>query len=146
MASNGVKPVALLLFAIVVGVPAPTRAQSFKATVIGSVVDASGAVVPGAAVSIVQEGTGLTAGTTTGADGTFSLPQLPPGRYELTIELAGFRKFVDRGLVLETDQVRRIHASLDVGSVAQAVTVAARAAVINTSMSSNTEVITSRQV
>jgi len=61
---------------------------------LGTVTDSSGAVVPGATVSIVQEGTGLAAGTTTSSEGTFALPQLPPGRYELTIELAGFRKFV----------------------------------------------------
>lgn len=84
--------------------------------------------------------------TTTGAEGTFSLPQLPPGRYELTVELAGFRKFVQRGLVLETDQTRRVQAKLELGNVAEAVTVEAKAVVINTDTSNKGEVITARQV
>ncbi|HYU79087.1 MAG TPA: TonB-dependent receptor [Vicinamibacterales bacterium] len=90
--------------------------------------------------------TGLAAGTTTSSEGTFALPQLPPGRYELTIELAGFRKFVQRGLVLETDQTRRVEARLELGSIAEAVTVEAKAAVINTDTSNKGEVITPRQL
>lgn len=137
---------ALLVFVNLLGFAGGASAQSFKATVIGTVIDSSGAVVPGAIVSIVQEGTGRTAATTTGSEGTFSLPQLPPGRYELTIELTGFRKFVQRGLVLETDQTRRIEAKLELGNVAEVVTVEAKAAVINTDTSNKGEVITARQL
>src|SRR6266511_2752474 len=136
----------LIFFVVVGGFAVRVSAQSFKATVIGTVLDSSGAVVPGATVSIVQEGTGLAAGTTTSSEGTFALPQLPPGRYELTIELAGFRKFVQRGLVLETDQTRRVEAGLELGSIAEAVTVEAKAAVINTDTSNKGEVITPRQL
>ena len=143
---RNVRVVALLLFVTLVGFAAGVQAQSFKATVIGTVVDSSGAVVPGASVSIAQDGTGLIVTTTTGPDGTFSLPQLPPGRYDLTIELPGFRKFVQSGLVLETDQVRRVAAQLQLGSVAETVTVAAKVAVINTDTSNKGEVITARQV
>ena len=146
MTWNGAKFVALLLLVLLAGFTCRASAQSFKATVIGTVVDASGGIVPGATVSVAQEGTGLTMSTTTNADGTFSLAQLPPGRYDLTVELAGFRKFVQSGLSLETDQVRRVEAKLEVGSVAEAVTVAAHVAVINTDTSNKGEVITARQV
>ncbi len=145
MTSTVVKRAALLL-AILAAIGTRAEAQSFKATVIGTVVDASGAVVPGATVSIAQEGTGLVLTTTTGSAGTFSLSQLPPGRYELSVELAGFRKFVQSGLVLETDQVRRVTAQLQVGNVSETLTVAAKAAVINTDTSNKGEVITERQV
>src|SRR5262245_58983531 len=100
MTSKRAKLTAWTCAAILAGLAARAQAQSFKATVIGTVLDASGAVVPGAAVSIAAEGTGLTAAVTTGPDGSFSLPQLPPGRYALTVELPGFRKFVQRDLVL----------------------------------------------
>src|SRR2546426_9988533 len=89
------------IFLIVIRFAAGASAQSFKATVIGMVVDPSGARVPGATATIVQEGTGLVLTATSGADGTFSLSQLPPGRYALAVELDGFRKFVQNGLVLE---------------------------------------------
>jgi hypothetical protein len=144
MTSKNASLVALLL--LIVGFAAGVSAQGFKATVIGTAVDSTGAVVPGATVSIVQEGTGLTATTTTNAEGTFLLPQLPPGRYTLSVELPGFRKFVQSGLVLETDQVRRVVAKLDVGDVAEAVTVIAAAAVVNTDTSNKGEIITARQL
>jgi outer membrane receptor protein involved in Fe transport len=138
--------VSRLLFVILTGFTAGASAQSFKATIVGSVVDASGAVVPGATVTVAQEGTGLTLTATSSSEGTFSLPQLPPGRYELTVELSGFRKFVQRAILLETDQVRRVEAKLEVGNVAEAVTVAAPAAVLNTDTSNKGEVISTRQL
>src|ERR687887_1153844 len=135
------------LAAAFLALPAPTaHAQSFKATVVGTVADSTGGVLSGATVSIAQEGTGLTITTTTGPDGTFALPQLPPGRYDLTVELEGFRRFVQSGFVLETDQVRRVAAQLQLGNVAEAVTVAATVTVINTDTSNKGEVITARQV
>ena len=138
------KSAVFVLFAVV-GLAGPAHAQSFKATVVGTVVDSTGAVLPGATVSIAQEGTGLTV-TTTSADGTFSLTQLPPGRYDLTVELAGFRKFVQSGLLLETDQVRRVVAQMQLGNVAETVNVAAKVAVVSTDTSSKGEVIAARQV
>src|SRR5262245_15263548 len=115
------KTIKTLVFvvAIFIALAPAASAQSFKATVIGTAVDSTGAVVPGATVTIVQEGTGLTVSTTTSVEGTFSLPQLPPGQYELTVELPGFRKFIQRSLVLETDQVRRVEARLELGNIAE---------------------------
>jgi carboxypeptidase family protein len=137
---------AAFVLAAMLTFPADAGAQSFKATVVGTVVDASGAVVPGATVTIVQEGTGLTQTAVTGVAGTFSLPQLPPGRYQLTVELAGFRKFVQSALVLETDQVRRVEATLEPGDVTEVLTVEAKAATINTDTSNKGEVITAKQL
>src|SRR4029450_4829574 len=94
MFSNHIKSIAVVVLTVLAQFTAASSAQSFKATVIGTVVDPTGAVIPGATVTIVQDATGLTQTTTTGADGTFSLPQLPPGRYVLTVELNGFHKFV----------------------------------------------------
>ena len=121
-------------------------AQSFKATLIGTVKDASGARVPGATVTVVAAATGFSQTVSSGADGTFTVPQLPPGRFDVAVELSGFRKFVQHDIVLETDQTRRIDVALQVGEVAEAVTVAAQAAVVNTDTSHKGEVITSRQV
>jgi hypothetical protein len=96
MYSKEQKRLVFAFLVILAGFTAVTSAQSFKATVVGTVVDPSGAIIPGATVTIVQEGTGLTLTATSGGDGSFSLPQLPPGRYELSVELDGFRKFVIR--------------------------------------------------
>lgn len=136
-----------ILVALVVAATASTaRAQGFKATLLGSVADPSGGMVPGATVTVAQEGTGLVHTAVTGTEGTFTIPQLPPGRYEVTVELAGFRKSVQSGLVLETDQVRRLDLTLAVGDINEAVTVPAQASVINTDTSNKGEVITERQL
>lgn len=130
----------------IVVVASVAAAQSFKATLLGTVKDTSGARVPGATVTVVAEGTGFSQTVVSGAEGSFTVPQLPPGRYEVTIELSGFRRFVQSGVVLETDQIRRLDVTLQVGQVTEAVTVSAPAAVINTDASNKSEVITPRQL
>lgn len=121
-------------------------AQSFKATLIGTVKDATGARVPGATVTVVAGGTGFSQTVTSAGDGAFTVPQLPPGRYAVAVELSGFRKFVQNDIVLETDQTRRLDVTLQVGQIAEAITVAAQATVINTDTSHKGEVITPRQL
>src|SRR5688572_34116 len=142
MISKQVTFVSVLLFALLGALADGASAQSFKATIVGTVVDTTGGVLPGVTVTAVSEGTGQTATTTTSSEGTFSLLQLPPGRYVLTVELNGFRKFVQSGVVLETDQVRRVAATLEVGDIAEAVTVAAPIAFLNTDTSNKGELIT----
>jgi outer membrane receptor protein involved in Fe transport len=126
--------------------PPRAGAQSFTATVVGGVSDSQGAALPGASVTIAQEGTGRSHSTVTAADGSYALPRLPPGEYTLSAQLDGFRRFVRRGLVLETDQVRRVEIRLQVGSFSEEVTVTAAAPTVNTDTSGKGEVITQRQV
>src|SRR5688572_25778192 len=146
MISKNLKHVSLLVLVLLAGTGVESSAQGFKATIVGTVVDTTGGVLPGVTVTVVSEGTGQTATTITSSEGTFSLLQLPPGRYVLTVELNGFRKFVQSGIVLETDQVRRVAATLEVGDIAEAVTVAAPVAFLNTDTSNKGEVITARQL
>lgn len=131
---------------LALGLASTGRSQSFTATVLGSCRDTQGALLPGVSVTIVQEGTGRTQSAVTSGDGSFALPQLPPGLYALTAELAGFRRFVRRGLALETGQVRRVEVRLQLGAFNEEVTITASAPVINTDSSSKGEVITERQV
>src|SRR3989442_2004970 len=70
------------------------QAQTFQSTVVGQVTDAAGAAIAGAKVTITAQGTGRTATATTGSDGGFVIPQLPPGRYELQVEATGFRRTI----------------------------------------------------
>jgi hypothetical protein len=135
------------MLAVVLTALAPSlHAQSFTATVLGSVADPQGAPLPGVALTITQDGTGRSQSVTSAADGRYALPSLPPGGYTLTAELSGFRRFVRRGLVLETDQVRRVDVKLQVGTFSEEVEVTANAPVIHSETSSKGEVITQRQV
>ncbi len=136
----------ILTVALVIGSAPVVPAQSFSASVVGTVTDASGGVLPGATVRIREIATRQTRDAVSDDTGVFSVPQLPPGTYELTVQLDGFRTSIQTGLRLETGQVRRIDVTLQVGAIAEALTVSATAPVLNTERSNKGEVITQRQV
>ena len=64
--------------------------QTFRGTILGSVTDPSGAFVSGASVKVKNTATGLERTTTTSADGSYSVPELPIGTYSVTVTLTGF--------------------------------------------------------
>ena len=120
--------------------------QTFKATVIGQVTDSTGAVVPNATVTIIQDATNQSQTVTTGEDGSYVINQLDPGTYTLKVEGANFKTAVKSDLVLETSQSARLNISLEAGNISEQVTVTAEASAINTETSSKGEVITQKQV
>jgi hypothetical protein len=122
-----------LPFSILVAVSAfsiHTFAQGIRATVTGRVVDSSGAVVAGARVTISNVGTNETRSVQTGDEGDYTIPQLPPGEYSLTVEQTGFKKAVQR-FTLETGQGARIDISLVAGAVTEQVEVTAITPVVS---------------
>ncbi len=124
----------------------PAFTQTFHATVVGQITDLRGAVVPGAAVTITEQGTGRTQSARANNDGSYTIPQLPPGRYDLRVEAPGFKPVVERNLVLETDKTQRVNITLEPGAISEAITVTAEAPALNTDTSDKGEVITQRQV
>jgi hypothetical protein len=121
-------------------------AQSFEATVVGTVTDPSGAAVVGATVTITEDASGLERTTTTNGDGSYSLLQLRPSTYTIKFESAGFRTYQKKSLVLETNQTLRVDVGLKVGAVTDTVTVTAEATTINTENAKKGETIVNTQV
>src|SRR5437870_1060649 len=78
------------------------EAQVGSSTISGRVVDASGAVVPNVKVTTVQVATNFTFNAITNAEGLYRIPSLQPGRYRLTFEATGFKKFVREDVDLRT--------------------------------------------
>src|SRR5262245_22313237 len=78
------------ILACLLGLPTPVGAQAASATLSGTVVDESAAVVPSARVTVVNLETGLQRSTATETRGTFAVSNLPPGRYRLTAQHDGF--------------------------------------------------------
>src|SRR6266542_468579 len=112
-------------------------AQVTLSTVRGTVTDQSGAVLPGATVTLVDRGTHVVARTLpSAADGSFEIPDVRSGSYRLTVTLKGFKTFVAEDVQLDPGQIRRVPVTLDVGDVAEEVTVTAGAAVITTDSAS----------
>jgi hypothetical protein len=100
-------------------------AQTFRGTILGTVTDPSGAVVPGAKVTVKNTGTGLERATATSGDGSYSLPELPIGSYNVTISLSGFATFIATGVTVDVAAERRVDAQLKAGEVSTKVEVSA---------------------
>jgi hypothetical protein len=96
------------------GAAVSVRAQTFLGTITGRVVDASTASVGSAAVTATNQGTGLVYKTVTNGAGNFTLQQLPVGKYDVTVEAAGFRKMVRKDIELNVAQILSIEAKLEV--------------------------------
>src|SRR3990172_4879775 len=75
-------------------------AQETTATISGTVRDATGAVIPGAAVQVRNVATGITRSIETDAQGRYTVPQLLPGSYEVQTSMAGFQTYVRSGIAL----------------------------------------------
>src|SRR6187431_3015272 len=87
------------------------------ATLVGTVTDNTGAVVPGASVNIVNTETQFVYQGTTNAEGAYYVPSLNPGTYRITIENQGFKRYVREGVQLRTSEQPRIDVQLEVGAV-----------------------------
>ncbi len=125
---------------------APAWAQSTAATVIGSVVDEQKAALPGATVSIRNVDSGLVRTATTDGTGNYRLVGLPPGRYELTAELSGFRTAVRSDVTLNVAQEATIVMTLRIGSLQEAITVTAETPIVATSRSALGTTITTNTI
>src|SRR5215471_1172485 len=98
-------------------------AQTFRGTILGTVTDPSGAVIPGAKVTVKNTGTGLERTTETSADGSYSLPELPIGTYSVTVTQSGFQTSITSNVVVDVATERRVDAALKTGQVSTTVEV-----------------------
>jgi len=97
----------------------------------GTVKDSEGGVIPGAAVTVVEQATALRQATTTNAEGNFVFPQLPAGTYNVTAEAKGFKKSENKDIVLSVaTRVSLGDMVLEVGSITDTITVEANAGTI----------------
>jgi hypothetical protein len=113
----------LLFFAFAAGIPAV--AQVITGTILGVVTDASGGVVPGAAVTLTNSGTSIETRARTNSQGSYVVPLLPPGNYDLSIEAEGFKTYRQVNIVLTVDSKVRADARLALGNVTDVVEVRA---------------------
>jgi outer membrane receptor protein involved in Fe transport len=98
-------------------------AQSFRGTILGTVTDATGAVVSNAKVTVHNVNTGLERTTTTSADGSYTVSELPLGTYTVTVTQSGFQTFVANDVAVNVATERRVDAALKPGQVTEKVEV-----------------------
>jgi len=119
--------VQLSLALIFLLVSVPLHAQVVGATLSGSVTDPSGAAIPGAQVSIKNTATGVNQNVTTDSSGFYSVPNLLPGNYDVTVSAKGFRTAVNSKIPLAVGSQQVLNVTMQVGQITQTVQVTAGA-------------------
>ena len=137
----------LLVLAAVGYMAVPANAQVLYGSIIGTITDQSGAVIPGATVKIINVGTQQTREAQTDEGGRYSLINVLPGTYTLSVTAQGFRKATQKNLSVTINKVNRVDLQLEVGAVTESVTVSAVGAELKTdkadvSSQLNTEAVT----
>jgi hypothetical protein len=115
-------------------------------SLVGYVRDASGAVLPNAALTVIQTSTGYTRTATTDGSGAYSILALPPGTYRLTASMAGFENGTVENINLNVNDALKFDFALKVGNVSQTVSVDASTVQVDTATTSLGTTITSSQI
>jgi hypothetical protein len=138
---------ALLVFSAMLGIYSiPAAAQVLYGTILGTVEDASGAVVPNTKVTVTEKATGLTREATTDVSGNYSVPSIPLGTYTLKVTANGFKTLTRDNVVVTANNTVRIDAKLEIGAVSDQVTVEASAVQLQTDRSETKSEINAKTV
>ncbi|MFN0171750.1 MAG: TonB-dependent receptor [Bryobacteraceae bacterium] len=136
----------LLAAVFICGTLPSTWAQTVLGSILGTVRDPTGASVPGVSITVRNVRTGISNKAATNDDGDYTAPLLAAGEYEITAEMRNFKTLRQTGIVLQVAQRQRVDLTLQVGEVTQAVSVEARAVLVNTESPEISQVISNRSV
>ncbi len=136
----------VVVFLWLVGAAVTGMAQVDTGVVVGTIKDASGAVVPNATATATNMDTGVTTAVKSASDGNYVITPVKIGRYSVSAEAAGFRKEVRQNIVLDVQQTIRLDFTLQVGSVTETANVTGEAPLLDTQDASLGDVVASQQV
>lgn len=135
-----------VVFLWLVGAAVTGLAQVDTGTVVGTIKDASGAVVPNATATATNVDTGIKTAVKSASDGNYVITPVKIGRYSISAEAAGFRTEVRQNIVLDVQQTIRLDFSLRVGSVTETTNVTGDAPLLDTQDASLGDVVASQQI
>ena len=124
----------------------PCVAQQDRGTILGTVQDTSGSVIPGASVAVENQGTGQTFTSVTDSAGGFVAPEIPIGTYRVTATFTGFKKSVQQGIILRVSDRVQLQVTLEPGDVKESVTVTGQTPLIDTASTTLGGLIESSEV
>ncbi len=110
----------------------PLLGQGDRGVITGTVTDATGAIVPGAQVTVIQNSTNVSYKATTSKAGDYTVPSLPVGAYQLKVDVEGFKSYVANNVAVSPGGETRVDIKLEVGTAQQRVEVMASAQVVQT--------------
>lgn len=108
----------------------PAAHAQITGTITGTVYDNTGAVIPGANVTLMDQATRTTRSTISDSAGYFAFPSVNPGTYTVKVEAKGFKAFAQPGIVLQATDKRNVNATLDVGQTTETVTIEAHTDIV----------------
>ena len=146
MGAAGYTIAGMLRFVCLILLAAPLLGQAPSASVVGRVVDASGAVVPGVAVKISNLDTNQTYRGSSNGSGDYTVLYLIPGRYSLEALAQGFRDYKRSEFTLQVDQELRLDIKLEVGATTETVTVTDTPTALNTESGMRGDVTTNAEI
>ena len=135
---------ALLLIALIL--PQTAECQVLYGSIVGTVEDPSGAVVPGAKITLTQTGTGSVREIQADEQGRYNALSLPAGSYDMVVTSSGFRTLTRTGIEVTINNVTRVEAKLEVGQISEQVTVSASTVALQTDRSDTRSEINSKTV
>jgi hypothetical protein len=138
--------VSLLLVVSVLAIAPRTDAQTVTGTIVGTVLDTQGAVIPNAMVTARNRETGLERSATSESAGEFTVTSVPPGPYDVTVSAPGFRQEVRSGVTMTVGATLRLDFKLTVGDVQQKVVVTSEAPQIDTTTSTLSGLVTDTSI
>ena len=115
-------------------------------TLSGVAVDSSGAILPGADVTVTMASTGFTQSAVTNHEGAFSFPGLNVGTYTVTVKLSGFKTFLSNNVVLTSGAGANVRATLEVGGLEEQVVVSSASEIIQTQSTTVSSTINTNQI
>jgi hypothetical protein len=118
----------------------------FASSIEGTVTDSSGAIVPGASVTIINDATGATQTVTTTSAGYYRFPALPGSTYTIRVSLSGFKTAVQERILLKADEIKTVNVGLESGEVKEEVTVTGQAPLVETAQGRVSGLIETRQI
>ncbi|HTM47122.1 MAG TPA: TonB-dependent receptor [Bryobacteraceae bacterium] len=126
--------------------PLPGKAQVATGTINITVADGTGAMIPGASVTVTNNGTGLVRSGPTSERGEFSVQYLPVGQYSISVQTAGFKKTTIEQVVLQVDQTASIRVTLQPGEVREVIEVREVTSALEAETSSLGQVIENKKI
>ena len=134
----------LIVLVIVVLVPSALLAQAVTGSLVGNVTDSAGLAIPGATVTITEVNTNINASTTTNENGFFVFSSLKDGVYRIEAELTGFKKAVRDNVEVQVNTTMRADLKLEVGAIAETVTVVGQSPLLQTDRTDTGRLIESK--
>lgn len=134
-----------VLLSIVCALSARMSAQSYQGGVRGTVTDPQGALIAGAKVSLVNQGTAVVRSTVTNSDGSYVFSDVDPATYSVIAESPSFKRYEQKGITIGTQEFPTVDIKLQVGNISQSVTVTEEIPLIESSNASQGQVLDRQQ-